>query len=929
MNTSLFVRANRPRRTLRVCAAGLFVAAAGAALGQDLEGEEVQMEAFVTTGTRLGTAATQSDIPVTVISRGQLERTPYVEVADLLRSQPAFTGAGNTNDSTTNGGDGARYVDLRGLGNQYTLVLLNGRKLAYSSIQNFVDVNQIPVAAIDRVEVLTSGASAVYGTNAIGGVINVFTRKGETGGEITAFYGDDWDGDSDLGRRQFSFSFGGSEGRLDFLVAGQYFKQGGTYSDDFDWSRKPGPTGNNFPYRLVLPNSLFTPGATGTGSYVVKWKPGEGGPRDATSRADFREYDGRLPDVENPDNGGDMFPFHLYTPLLRPEERWNVSTFATYHIIPDKLRVFADFMYHHAFSYNQLAPGAQPASGVILVPATNYWNQQLFGADAVDITSGGWRLNGLGPRIDSQERDTFWINAGIGGTVAEWDWEFAATFTEEKRMDLQGNGGDPAVLNALLARTTSDAFNPFTSDLETNAEYWDQIRVDSWIHNRSRLSNLEFNVDGELFELPAGPIRSAFSANFEKSEASAVPDAQAARGSLGYNVTSATRGERDLWGASAEVEIPIVDHLTGRIAARHDDYSDFGGVDVFQGALRYQPNRQLLLRAGYGQGFVAPSILQLYEGPQEDNPTFFEPTARNPDGTWGANSQVNLIRVGNPNLGPEDAEMWNAGVVYSPDAIRGLSITVDYWETEQTDVISTAADYARVVANRFWEELGSTDAERDAAARNPATLAATVAAIQQQTGATVVWGEAEGPAGLGGIFSINNVSRANLAGQNAKGIDFAITYQRATARAGTFNFDLRATRQLLFERQALQGDPWDDLTGLYSSTFDGAWPEWRAYFEMSWRLGNLVVTPAVSYIDGVELQDGEDPVYERDHLASYATVNLQVAYQLPWETNLAIGVENLGDRVPPQTAFAANNDVPGGLYDVRGRFFYARLSKTF
>ena len=887
----------------------------------------VKLDAFVTTGTRIGTAASQADMPVTVVTRSQIEKTSFVEVADLLKSLPAFTGAGNTNDSSTNGGDGGRYVDLRGLGSQYTLVLLNGRRLAYSGVTNTVNVNQIPVTAVERVEVLASGASAVYGSDAIGGVINVITRKGN-GGEASAYFGNT-DHETNLSRRQFALSWGGTEGRIDFLVGMQYFKQGGSYSSDFEWSRKPGPTGNTFPYRMVLPNSLFTPGATGSSAYVVKWKPGEGGPRNATSRADFRPYSGTLPNVGNPDAGGDMFPFFLYTPLIRPEERWNFSAFTNFHLNEDTT-FFADLMYNYAYSYNQLAPAAQPMLNAITIPATNYWNQQIFGSAAVPITSGGWRLLGLGTRIDTTERSGVWFNAGVKGRFHGWNYEFSNTFTQEIQQDLNGNGGSITVLNQLLALTTPAAFNPFTSNPNTNSAYWDQIRRDAYTNIRSRMFNTELSVSGSLMEMPAGDLNAAFSANWQQQSAYSRPDAQSLEGSAGWNrVGQSTEGSRTIFGGSAEFQIPLTKELSFRTAGRWDKYSDFGSARVWQAALRYQPFKEVVLRGSFGKGFIAPSILQLYEGEQETNPTLFDPTSRNPDGTWGAPTQIGMTRIGNPNLRPETADSINVGVAWSPPQVKGLTFTVDYWQIKQKQVIASAESAAALVVDEFWESLGATDAARDAAARNATTVAAASAALLARTGILVEYNGAGGASGLGGIDFVYNAYRSNLSLSDSSGIDVAVNYVFNTQDWGNFTFDLNGTRTLAVKQQNFIGSEVTDFAGLYSAAVEGGWPEWRVRFTPTWSWRKLQVAASLNYMSDLQLGDF-DATYGRDVLPSWTTYDAQVSYELPWwRTTVAVGCENIGNKPPQQTTQSLNNDTPAGLYDVKGRFVYVRASMKF
>lgn len=893
----------------------------------DPESEPVKLDAFVTTGTRIGTAASQSDMPVTVVSRAQFEHTSFVEVADLLKTLPAFTGAGNLNDSSTNGGDGSRYVDLRGLGSQYTLVLLNGRRLAYSGVQNIVNVNQIPVTAVERVEVLASGASAVYGTDAIGGVINVITRK-MNGGELSAYYGDT-DHQTALSRRQFALSWGGSEGRIDFVVGAQYYKQNGIYSSDFDWSRQPGTTGNNFPYTMTYPNSLFTPGATGSSSYVVKWKPSEGGPRDATTIADFRPYNGKLPDLANPDAGGDMFPFFLFTPLIRPEERWNVSAFTNFHL-NDDTTFYADVMYNYSYSYNQLAPAAQPMRNTIVIPATNYWNQRIFGASAVPITTGGWRLLGLGTRIDTNEVTSGWFNFGVKGKIRDWRYELSNTFTQENRQDLNGNGGSITVLNQLLALTTPDAFNPFTSNPATNAGYWGQIRRDAYTNVRSRMMNTELSVHGPLFAVPAGEAQGALTVNYQNQSAYSRPDAQALEGSAGWNrVGEATEGSRRIYGAAAELQAPLTKEVSLRVAGRWDHYSDFGNARVWQAAARYQPAKELVLRASFGKGYIAPSILQLYEGEQETNPTLYDPTTKNSDGTWGSARQIGMSRIGNRALKSEQANSYNAGFAWSPPEVRGLTVSVDYYRIEQKDVIASAESTATRLIDEFWSSLGATDAARDAAARIPARRDAAIAAIAARTGIVLEYSDVGGDAGLGGIDFINRAYRSNLSLNTTEGVDVNLNYVRSLQDWGNLTLDWNNSFMFHSRQRSFAGAPDEEFAGSYSAAAEGGWPKFRSRFSPTWTFKALQVTAAVNYLSGLKLDDF-DSSYDRDALPSWTTYDAQISYQLPWfHTTVAIGCENIGNKPPQQTSLATNNDTPAGLYDVKGRYYYARLTTRF
>ena len=918
--------------------AGLDVAAwAQPATTVKKEESPIMMEKVTTTGTRLGSAMSQADIPIVVIGKLQIEQTSVVEVADYLKNLPSFSGAGNTNDSSTNGGGGGRNIDLRGLGSQYTLVLINGRRLSYSGTGNVVDVNQIPESAVDHIEVLTNGASAVYGSEAIGGVVNVITKKGYNGAEVNAYYGDTFNSPKkDLSRRQFSFNVGSSSGKAEFMFGGQYFKQNGIYSSDTPWASAPGPTSNTFPYRLSLPNRLFTAGATGNGNYVVKWKPGEGGRRDAATPSDFRLFQGTLPNVANPDAGGDQFPFYLYTPLLRPEERYNFYTFTSYQL-NENVKIFGGLMYRYAYSYNQLAPAAVPAPslGAIVIPKTNYWNQKIFGANAVDITTSNWRMLGLGPRVDSAELTGLWTNAGLEGKVADFNWKVEGLFTQE--ITLLTNGGTTSVdlLNAELAKTTADAFNPFTSKTETNSAIWPTLVRNAYQHQRSRLANLTASVDGKVFEAPGGPVNGALTIEWNKLRAYDHPDYLTQQTPLGFNGTpNPTDGARTTWGAALEVDIPIVKELSVRPAVRHDNYSDFGGVTVGQAAVRYTPTKEVLLRGSYGQGYIAPSLFQLYEGPQVNNPTILDPTSKNSATSWGSNTQVNITRIGNPKLQAEKADMWNVGGAYSPKAIKGLTFTLDYWDVKQKDVVSSAENYAAIVAKRFWEALGTTDAARDAAARNPVTRAAAVNSIKASTGVTVNYDPQGGANGLGGLTqnetALANVYRANLAGAKTHGVDVGVSYEFPATEVGTFALDVKGTCTLGYSYQALQGEAYADLEGKYSSSFEGGWPKWRLATVLNWQKKDISANIVWHYTQRLTLEDGMDGQFNRDYLPSYSTFDAQVGYKLPWfKTQVMFGVENAFSKTPPLTSYATNNFVPAGLYDVKGRMYYVRISHKF
>jgi hypothetical protein len=278
--------------------------------------------------------------------------------------------------------------------------------------------------------------------------------------------------------------------------------------------------------------------------------------------------------------------------------------------------------------------------------------------------------------------------------------------------------------------------------------------------------------------------------------------------------------------------------------------------------------------------------------------------------------------------------MWNIGGAYSPKGLKGLTVTIDYWNVKQQDVVSSAENYAAIVAKRFWEALGTTDAARDAAARNPTTRAAAVNAIKASTGVTVVYDPIGGASGLGGIsqsdIGLQNVYRANLAGAKTNGVDVAVSYLFPATEVGTFTLDVKGTCTLGYSYQALAGEPYADLEGKYSSSFEGGWPKWRIATVLNWQKKDLGANVVWHYTQKMALEDGMDGTFNRDYLPAYSTYDAQISYKLPWiKSQLMLGVENAFAKVPPLTSYSTNNFVPAGLYDVKGRMYYARISHKF
>jgi iron complex outermembrane receptor protein len=594
----------------RLTAALAAVHAAAALAAQPALGQQAQrVEKIEVTGSNIKRVEGEGPSAVLVLTRDEIDRTGASNAYELLNIVAANQSAGGVSIANTVGAltFSASTASLRGLGGGRTLVLINGKRLNSfaGEIQGVQGVNlsTIPFSAIERVEILLDGASAIYGSDAIAGVINFIMRRDYRGAEATVNLATPTRGGpgGDQQRYQAALGFGDpARDRYNVFIAAQHERQDALEQRHRSFSN----TAVRSDIGLVGFSGTPFPGFVTTGN---------------------------IGSVGFPDCGlSDYFPLFgercFYDPARQvgvvsiPEsESSNLFASGTFHF-SDALQAYATGNYSRQRVNLVIQP--VPIADIFGVPITLPPDSPFY-PTAAAIAAGvngqplnvRWRAVENGNRDSTDTNEQWQVVAGLKGTAGRWDWDASATLNEG-RTKQKLDGGFPlnSLIQPLLNSGRVNLFGPNTPEVS------DEVRATSYVgptFDATGKSNVvDARFSGELLQLPAGPLGVAFGAQRGAEELSQNPAPVLATGDLsgfGGNVLPLDR-DRDTWAAYAEASVPLTRALELNAAVRHDDYSDFGGTTNPKVWLRWQPRRDVLVRASHGTGFLAPSLYQLYNG---------------------------------------------------------------------------------------------------------------------------------------------------------------------------------------------------------------------------------------------------------------------------------------------------------------------------
>jgi iron complex outermembrane receptor protein len=950
-----------PKRTLLASAVGAALLVSTPTMAQD------KLEEVIVTGSKIRQAALDRSSPVNTLTKEDLQRVGLTSVADILNQLPNSGGALNTrfNSSGNFGfppdgggiGAGAAQVDLRNLGSKRTLVLVDGVRWvngsSASGVSSATDLNTIPMGVIERIEVLEDGASAIYGSDAIAGVVNIITKKNFEGIEISA-YGGEWD-DNDGTTTEYNLSWGVQTNSTNIFFGASYNNQDEIKAKDRDISA--------FPIAGVSNCTSDCSSGTPQGRFVLN-DPNTGTDLDLTTNdgvGGVPVYDPANPGGPNDDfhafTTADRFNFAQFNLMVAPVERWNIFTQIT-HDLTDNVRANVKGMYNNRESTNQAAPeplfiGPDAGNGNLLdtigIDVTNPYNPFGFTVDPeTNNFFMGRRPLEAGPRIFNQDVDTFYISGGLDGNFEFADrkfyWDVTAAYSKnEATQNKQGAFNSAHLKRALgpldecvdncvpfnyFGGQGADGQGTITQDM---LDYVGFVQKDE---SEQELTNYLFNMSGTVMELPAGNLGFALGYEYRDQRGSFTPDAVVTAGESAGVPSSPTSGSYDVDEFFLELNIPVLKDqpfanvLELSYAIRYSDYETIGSDDTNKYGVRWKPIEDLMFRATYSEGFRAPGIGELFGSAARFDQTMDDPcsgidanTPQNIIDNCGAlgvptdgsytqfNSQISVSTGGNPDLDEETSDNTMYGMVYAPSWvdniswIDGLELELNYFDIEVDDAIQ------------------ALDAQ--------VQLAGCVATLD----ASLCDGISRTSSGVINGFS-NELT--NIGGIETEGFDFTVTYASPDTKYGNFTARWVGTSLDSYTETIPTSDGFVDLDleGTEKGDPERGFPELKWNMYLDWMYGDWHVGWTTRYVDSLD-ERCTDSATDLG-FCSGATSQLDDVYyndvQVTWrpeisfgDVSLQVGANNLFDEDPPDCYSCALNGFDATLYDVPGVFYYARL----
>jgi outer membrane receptor protein involved in Fe transport len=894
------------------------------------------LDSVIVTGSHIRRVEVETASPVITIDRQRIEDSGKPTVGDLLQSLPAMAGFMPNTAMNSGFSHGRALVSLRNLGPERTLVLVNGHRMAgpASSVSAApgVDVNAIPAAMIERIEVLTDGASSIYGSDAIGGVVNIILKDKYDGFAATADYAESGHGDGN--RRNVGVEWGKTWSRGNLIMGLSHNSMNALYNRDRDFAS------SQWAYNNGVVSPMFGRNSRAVLSDGSVWMPNSNLPAGMTSASDFHPY--------NKNNPGDTYNYYGAQYLITPVKRTNFSLHGTYRLT-DSVQAYMDMFWTRSTTHSRLA-----AYGIDMGSLTSSLDQNYYNPFGSQLSDYYLRLPAVFTRNYVSTMSQTNVVTGLRGSFGDssWQWDaslgyahykdklvrygFSVTSELANAVGASFLDGDGSVKcgtagNVIANCTPANIFNQ--DDPATIAALRKTLLpVD--LMDQSTMKTAEISTNGDLFGLPAGQVQGAFGMVWRKNDfAQGTHSSTAAADPFGQcdymDGCIMNQGHAEtVKEAYVEFQIPVlkdlplVSALNLNVGSRYSNYSAWGGTANSKVALEWRPVSDLLVRATGAQVFRAPALGDLYGSPFKgvlDNTQYNDPCAGY---TGGANagscanvptngsftntSSLTVLTTGSANAGwqvkPESGRTYDIGMVYDPHWLEGFSINLDAWRVRLKDMLSgTDQDY--VLAQCY---------------RGDARFCKL---IQRD--------------GSGQLVSITVPYAINYNGMNTSGYDLGLQYALPWQRYGTFHVGLDAT---FMRRYRIDGD---DHNYVGETSSYGNLPRWRSTLNLAWDYGNWHAGWAMRYIgkstvgsyhEGICFNTAADGSCVYFGVPSVVYHNVSLSRKIPeWHTTLSFGIDNLTDKHPPiyygYYSNAANTDA--STYDTMGRYFWGRVRVEF
>ncbi|HDS1556716.1 TonB-dependent receptor [Stenotrophomonas maltophilia] len=856
------------------------------------------------TGSHIKRAQLSGVGPVSVVDAEAIERSGATSVETLLQRLPASAGfAGSqSNAYWAENGYGTTQVNLRGLGINRTLVLLNGRRIVNggTGANSSVDLNVIPVSLIERVEVLKDGASAIYGADAVAGVVNIITKQGFEGAEAVVRYGQTSQGDGE--ETSVDVSWGVSSERGSLMAAVSYFDSGAVNMA----SRAPcGLIESDG--RLVCSGSSSTIGGR---ALLADGR-----------RVNFNQVPGGDGDFYEPYSAAK----HNYNgnPTLNavnPIERLSLSVFGDSQL-NDSTRAFIEAMYTNRQSRQLATSGGLGVYRPINIAADHPTNPT-----GQDLLLQRRRLEEAGPRHFFQETDTYRVVAGLKGQFGtSWDWSVAFNWGRNTGVDGSDNVANldrvDQTLDRSLCSTAPGAAIPCGDYLgygDLSRDVLDYILYTSRDTGGNEQKSFTANLSGQIFELPAGWVGFAAGVEVRRERGWRDPDPLTVLGIGNTNQQDPIAGRYTAKEAYMELAVPllqdavIADSLYLNLAGRVSDYDLFGRDFNYKAGLDWQVSSSLKLRSTYATAFRIPNIPELFGGVSEGNLTTTDPCSG-----WSGLPASSIVRAncqadgvpagyvqpgntilttsgGNADLEPEDATSFTAGVVWTPTFAPGLTLTLDYYRIRIENAIQRIAGSTKLAICYNTPSLAHPFCDASNFTRDPRT----------------------------GEVNYLSSQPVNTADEQVSGYDLGALYEfKPWGMDASISADISYLQR--YDVRPYAGAEVITYAGRITGG-RGSYAKWRGLMSMNASRGQWSGTWTTQYIgraDDINAARGDIG----DHAPSVFYHNLQLRYAVSKALDVALGVDNVFDRSAPfiQSYTDANTDTM--TYDLLGRRWYARI----
>ena len=890
------LKTTKLRDAIGVALIGTAVSAAGtgAAFAQSTSGTDATtLDRVEVTGSRIKRADVEGPSPITVIAREDIDVSGELSVADFLRNN-VYNSTGSTRESSGSATGSYATISLRGLGAAYTLVLLDGRRMTSSPALygGAADINMIPMAAVERIEILREGAAAVYGSDAIGGVVNVILRRDFEGLAISAGYANPTRNgrpneesasivgglSSDRGNVVFTLDHQNRDMMLNLPLRGEIIP------DNF-WYSSAGLSQFNSSANFFSPSTglvgvdnceTYENNTRVEGEPFCRFEHGATSANESSLKRDSLMVKGNYSITDNTE-----------------------AFFRSISSNTDSLGIYA----------------SAPVDTYPTIAADNPFNP--FGVDGTLY----YRFTPLGTRDairKGQYRDVMVGLRGMNDWFGGLDWEVAFTHGRSSLNSIGLNYGIGSIMQDLI---DAGQYNPFDPTHPSVAVAAPLINHTITAQLEQRVRAFDGNVSFDLFDIGDRSVGFVTGFEYREERLGFTLDAQSVAGNVFGSAGSNSGGSREYGAVYFESLLPILSNFSVTLAGRYDDYSDVGGKFSPRVSLEFRPIDSLLFRGAIGKGFRAPTLDDLYGASGTSNLNIpavaggvhpggdelacaaltevrtaigdatYQPYPVNP---CQVSSQYQVLLGSNPNLEPEESKNWGAGVVFSPTP--NFSVALDYYDIEISNIIATLP---RALNVRF----GDQGLPGFSVTRGPS--------ITAPNGAT-----------LPGPIQSYTAQVTNGDQQRVRGVDLEVGYTFQTGGFGDFTTRFSASHQLDYDYT-----PAGLSTIEYAGSFGS--PRDRASLFLGWSLGDVSLGAIANYIGASEnkLADGSD--HPSQQYPSWTTVDLQAAIAVPWNAKVSLGVRNVADKSPPVTNALGFPFYDNSLYNVWGRVPYIRYEQNF